>query len=210
MADMEFALKAFVLLGIERILYSYWYIYPKYFEKSVRKGNFGGRLQAEPLLWKVAMILGKYIKIIQFPVIIFDLLTRNELNWNPIIANYGEDNDMQNALLKAGGGVILLFIGQGLNIAVFKALKPIGVYYGYEFGYEVQLVNCFPYNMGIPDPQYWGVVICIWGIYLMLGATSFIVPMLETFWYVMSMQVLENPRGRHFAWKVLGKDLKKE
>ena len=201
MSDIAFTLKAFCLLGIERILYGFWFIYPKAFEKKVREGSFGRRLQAEPLLWKCAMKLGMYVKVFQFSVVIFDLLLRCDLDFPP---------SSQEAIIKAVAGVVLLLIGQGLNYAVFKALKPIGVYYGYEFGYEVPMVTCFPYNTGISDPQYWGVVLCIWGIYLTLGASSYIVPVLETFWYFMSMKVLENQRGRNFAWGVIGKDLKKE
>ncbi len=199
--DAVFAAKALPLLGIERILYGYWYIYPKYFEKSVRDGKFGRRLQAEPLLWKVAMKLGMYIKVFQFSVVAFDLLLRCDLT-NPL--------QSQEAMYVALVGVLLLIMGQGLNYATFAALKPIGVYYGYEFGYDVPMVTGFPYNIGISDPQYWGVVLCIWGIYLALGASSYIVPILETFWYMMSMKVLENPRGRSLARSLLGPDIVKK
>ncbi len=195
--DIGFALKSFFLLSIERFLYGYWYSFPKHFEKSVRNGVFGSRLQAEPLTWKCAMTLGMYIKVFQFSVVIFDLLLRCDLT-NPLSS--------QEAMMKAGCGIVLLMIGQGLNYAVFKALKPIGVYYGYEFGYEVEMVSCFPYNTGISDPQYWGVILCVWGIYLALGVSSYMVPLLETFWYVMSMKVLENPRGRQFARTLIGED----
>jgi hypothetical protein len=201
MFDLVFALKAFVFLGIERFLCGYWYTFPQKFEKQIRDGNFGGRLQAEPRLWKCAMKLKMYIKVFQFSVIGFDLLLRCDLT-NPISS--------QEATCKAIGGVVLIVIGWGLNYAVFKALKPIGVYYGYEFGYDVPRVNCFPYNTSISHPQYWGVVLCIWGIYLALGASSLIVPVLETFWYMMSMKVLENPRGRVLASALIGEDYTKK
>lgn len=201
MIDIGFTIKAFLLLGIERFLYGYWYSFPKHFEKSVRSGKFGSRIQAEPHLWKCAMTLGMYIKVFQFSVIVFDLLVRCDLT---------DPRSSQEALMKAGAGVILVLIGQILNYSVFKALKPVGVYYGYEFGYKVPMVSCFPYNTGISDPQYWGVVSCVWGVYLSLGASSNIVPILETFWYIMSMKVLENPRGRKFARAFIGEDAKKE
>mmetsp|Transcript_4450 Transcript_4450/g.5452 ORF Transcript_4450/g.5452 Transcript_4450/m.5452 type:complete len:149 (+) Transcript_4450:99-545(+) len=146
------------------------------------------------------MRLGMYIKIFQFSVVIADIFFRCELT-NPFSS--------QDALYKAILGAVLILIGQGLNIAVFKALKPIGVYYGYEFGYNVPMVSGFPYNIGISDPQYWGVLCCVWGIYLIAGVTSYIVPLLETFWYMMSMKVLEHPRGRKFARTVLMDDLRK-
>lgn len=204
--DVLFTVISFFLLGIERFLYGYMFIYPKRFEKTVRSGSFGRKLQQESLLWKVAMTLGKYIKIFQFSVVIFDLLIRlrPELIWNPFT------NNGAGAIVRAICGLLLLIIGQGLNVAVFKALKPIGVYYGYEFGYDVKMVSSFPYNICISDPQYWGVVLCIWGIYLMVGTPSYVVPVLETFWYGMSMQVLENPRGRTFAWTYVGADLNSE
>ena len=199
--DIAFTTKALLLLSIERILYGYWFIYPKSFEKNVRNGNFGARLKAEPLLWKCAMTLGMYIKVFQFSVIIFDLLMRCDLT-NPL--------ESTEAMVKAMGGVVLLILGQVLNYATFKALKPIGVYYGYEFGYDVPMVSGFPYNIGISDPQYWGVILCIWGIYLTIGASSYIVPVLETFWYLMSMKLLENQRGRNLARSIFGDDIKKE
>ena len=49
--------------------------------------------------------------------------------------------------------------------------------------------------MGMSDPQYWGVVLTVWGIYIGLGVSSWTVAFIETFWYVMSMKVIESPRG---------------
>ena len=196
---MSFAVKAFLLLGIERILYGFWFIYPESFKAAVRKGTFGASIKAEPLYWKAAMTLGTYIKVFQFSVVIYDLLKRCDIV-NPLI----------NDKLLLSLGVLLIAVGQLLNVAVFNALGGIGVYYGYEFGYKVEMVSCFPYNVRwISDPQYWGVVFTIWGIYLVLGASSYLVPMLETFWYVMSMKVLEHSRGRKVAKSLIGKDIGK-
>ena len=194
--DLLFTICAFFLLSIERILYGYWFCYPKHFEKSVRNGNYGTNLKNEPLLWKCAMTLGMYVKVFQFSVIIYDLLVRCDLAFPLEVQSY-----------HTLAGVVLLVIGQGLNYAVFQALKPIGVYYGHEFGYDVPMVSGFPYNIGISDPQYWGVVLCIWGIYLTVGATSYIVPILETFWYLMSMRLLENQRGRNLLRSIFGEDV---
>jgi hypothetical protein len=66
-------------------------------------------------------------------------------------------------------------------------------------GYKVPFVQCFPYNTGISDPQYWGVVLCVWGIYVLFGipgATSWIVPIQELFWYGMSMKLIEHNNGK--------------
>ena len=78
---------------------------------------------------------------------------------------------------------------------ILSSLGEKGVYYGYELGYEVKLVTTFPYNIGISDPQYWGVVMTIWGIYIGLGVSSWTIAIIESFWYVMSMKLIESPRG---------------
>ena len=196
--DLSFATKAFFLLGIERFLYGYWFIFPNRFKSAVRNGTFGTRLKAEPLYWKVAMRLGMYIKVFQYSVILFDLLGRCQLT-NPLLST--------STKISATLGLLCIAVGQGLNYSVFKALGAIGVYYGYEFGYTIPRVTCFPYNTGLSDPQYWGVVICIWGIYLTVGASSFVVPWLETIWYFTSMKVLESGRGRKLAQSFGIKDI---
>lgn len=195
--ELPFLVNAFVLLGIERILYSFWFIYPQCFIAAVRQGTFGNEIRKEPLIWKAAQKLGVKVKVFQFSVIIYDLIVQ-------CVINKSEFNvDLPVLLL----GIFLIVIGQGLNVAVFNALGGIGVYYGYEFGYAVKMVTCFPYNVSwISDPQYIGVVMTIWGIYLVAGATDFSVPLLETFWYGMSMKVLEHNRGRNFVRSIYGED----
>jgi len=39
--------------------------------------------------------------------------------------------------VQLAAGMLLIFAGQTLNYATFKALGAKGVYYGYEFGYHV-------------------------------------------------------------------------
>lgn len=96
-----------------------------------------------------------YIKVFQFGVCTYDLLVLDRTN----VVN----NLIQGGMLatpektaQLAFGLLLLFIGQVLNYAVFEALGAKGVYYGYEFGYPVSRVYCFPYNLSISDPQYWG------------------------------------------------------
>ncbi|GFH56982.1 hypothetical protein CTEN210_13458 [Chaetoceros tenuissimus] len=194
--EMQFAANAFFLLGIERILYATWFIYPNSFKYHVRKGSFGKQIQNESLYWKNAMTLGTYIKVFQFGVCIYDLFFRSSIS-SPL------NVDPLQLLL----GLALIVMGQGLNVAVFKALGGIGVYYGYEFGYKVKRVSCFPYNVSwISDPQYWGVVFTIWGIYLCFDVNDFTFPLLETFWYLCSMKFLEHTRGRNIVQQILGPD----
>ncbi len=192
-----FSVAAFFLLGIERVLYAFWYCYPNKFKASVRNGTFGKSAQEEPLYWKSAMTLGKYIKVFQFSVIAYDLISRCDID-------FGTDKLPQMCI-----GIALILLGQFLNVAVFNALGAIGVYYGYEFGYDVPMVSCFPYNVSwISDPQYWGVVLTVWGLYISFGFphTQWEVPILETFWYVMSMKVFEHPRGRAASRYIFGDD----
>ena len=92
------------------------------------------------------------------------------------------------------------------NVAVFKALGGTGVYYGSDLGCIVARVLSFPYNVRcVSDPQYWGIVFTMWGLCLMLDASS--IPIIETCWYVRSMQFLRYERGRTFLRKIMGDDI---
>jgi hypothetical protein len=197
-----FPVAALFLLGIERFLYGYVFHFPTQFKANCKNRAFGTKLQQEPLFWKGFMQLGIYVKVFQYSVCIYDILNRCTLK-NPIwdAGRAGDFGVFIDQITSSEGfqfwfGLLLVAIGQFLNYAVFKALGGIGVYYGWELGYKVERVTCFPYNTGISDPQYWGVVICIWGIYIALGASSYLTPCLETFWYAMSVKVIENSRGR--------------
>ena len=121
-------LACFVLLGIERLLYGYCYHFTDHFKLSVRKGTFGAKIQAEPLYWRCMMELGKYVKVFQFGVLVFDLIVRR---------NVADDlSDPTSWSTKRTvtffGGLFFVLLGQFLNLSVFHALTPKGVYYGYE------------------------------------------------------------------------------
>lgn len=195
---LPFAIVAFFMLGIERILYGYCFICTNHFKKSVDKNAIPGLSQVQKddgksNYWRCMQRLGVYIKVFQVSVCSYDLLVLDYENVKLNLFHGGmvtnPDMHIQLAI-----GILLIFAGQTLNYAVFKALGAKGVYYGYEFGYPVARVSCFPYNLPISDPQYWGVVMCIFGIYLTVGASNFLVPIFELFWYLMSMKVLENPK----------------
>lgn len=121
-------LTCFVLLGIERLLYGYCYHFTDHFKLSVRKGTFGAKIQAEPLYWRCMMKLGKYVKVFQFGVLIFDLILRK--NVADELLEPGEWSTERTITFFSG--LLLVLLGQFLNIAVFRALTPKGVYYGYE------------------------------------------------------------------------------
>ena len=101
-----------------------------------------------------------YIKVFQFGVCIYDLLVLDHNNvWDNVFKARMISTPEKSAQLAFG--LMLLFIGQVLNYFVFKALGAKGVYYGYEFGYPTARVSCFPYNLNISDPQYWGKCLII-------------------------------------------------
>jgi hypothetical protein len=190
-----------VLLSVERLLYGYWFHFPHHFKVACTKGVFGSSIQHEPVAWRNAMTLGGYVKIFQFGVAIYDLgfVCQYPL-WNNIHNTADSVFFSASRIQHISLGLILIVLGQGLNIAVFRALGAKGVYYGSQFGYnDVPWVQGFPYNLGISDPQYWGVIWTIWGIYILVGASSWLFPVLETFWYVLSMQLLEHSRGHSLA-----------
>ena len=118
----------FFLLGIERLVYGYCYHFTDHFKKSVRKGSFGPKIQAEPLYWRCMLELGKWVKVFQFSVLIFDWVVQKNVSDDLLTpADWSVERTT-----KFGIGLLLVLLGQFLNIAVFRALKPKGVYYGYE------------------------------------------------------------------------------
>ena len=60
--------------------------------------------------------------------------------------------------------LVLIAMGQALNSGVYSALGTTGTYYGCRFGESVPWVTAFPYNLGMPDPQYWGSIFTLVGL----------------------------------------------
>ena len=239
--DYRYVMIMVSLLSIERILYSYFYIYPQHFMDTCAKGKWGKNFQIQTPKWKCVMTLSIYTKVfIQFPVAIYDILIYNTIFQHIVDNHNNKGNDMwsnlyDNIVTNPDGsnhflhllilGIVLLLIGQGLNVASYNALGNAGIYYGYELGYKLPYItNKFPYTTTVSKyflkhPQYTGVLCSIWGIYMMiyslvtaamtststatassvslLSLSFFLFPVVETFWYVASMKVLENPRGRN-------------
>lgn len=139
-----------------QLLYSYCFICTDHFKKSVDQKKIPGlsNVSKDGFYWRCMQRLGMYIKVFQFGVCIYDLLVLDREN---IFNNLnGGMLSTPEKTAQLAFGLLLLFIGQVLNYAVFEALGAKGVYYGYEFGYPVARVYCFPYNLNISDPQYWG------------------------------------------------------
>jgi len=55
-------------------------------------------------------------------------------------------------------------VGQTLNYAIYKKIGKAGVYYGYRLGIDVPWVTGYPFNVGIPHPQYIGSCITCIGV----------------------------------------------
>jgi hypothetical protein len=60
--------------------------------------------------------------------------------------------------------LVLIGVGQALNSGVYSSLGTTGTYYGVRFGETVPWVTTFPYNLGMPDPQYWGSIFTLVGL----------------------------------------------
>jgi len=180
-----FAFFAFCLLGIERFVYGFIYQYPNSFKKLCEGSLKAVWLKKKKLYWDVAKEIGIWIKVFQFGVIAYDILWR-----------IGLSVPSTNSLVV---GLTLVGAGQVLNVATYNAIGAMGVYYGEQLGYDVPWCHNFPYNFGLGDPQYWGVVLCVWGMYTILapGLTDVLsgqclIPFYETFWYIASMKLLEH------------------
>jgi hypothetical protein len=57
-----------------------------------------------------------------------------------------------------------IFLGQLLNMAIYKAIGKNGVYYGYKLGRPVPWCTTFPFNAFTAHPQYVGCIATIVGL----------------------------------------------
>ncbi len=118
----------FILLGIERLLYGYCFHLTDHFKRAVRRGTFGSGVRSESTYWQSMMRLGKLVKVFQFSVFTYDWAGRGNVSYD--LMNPWEWSAERTAQFFIGLSLVLL--GQFLNVAVFRALTPKGVYYGYE------------------------------------------------------------------------------
>ena len=91
-------------------------------------------------------------------------------------------------------GLALIIAGQFLNAMVFYRLGATGVFYGDRLGHALPWCRDFPFSL-MTHPQYVGVVLSIWGLFLALRFPYddwFLVPALETVYYVLGAR-LEDP-----------------
>ncbi|MEX1081609.1 MAG: methyltransferase [Halofilum sp. (in: g-proteobacteria)] len=84
--------------------------------------------------------------------------------------------------------LLLIAIGQLLNMAVFARLGRAGTFYGVRFGQSVPWVEGFPFSM-VSHPQYTGTVLSIWGLFLLMRFPQsdwIALPILATIYYAFN------------------------
>ncbi|KAL1528624.1 hypothetical protein AB1Y20_009962 [Prymnesium parvum] len=152
----NFQVAAF-LLFIERATYTWVHSFSASFMKFV-KSPLGRALGEKPL--DVVLNLFFINKTIQmgtfigwyFYIIDFESPFVHGYAWHTVTR-------LQWVLLAQA-----LVIGQGLNMAIYRAIGKSGVYYGYRLGMDVPWVVGFPFNVGIPHPQYIGACLTCFGV----------------------------------------------
>lgn len=84
-------------------------------------------------------------------------------------------------------GAGLIVFGQILNLSVFYRLGKVGVFYGNRFGHQIPWCQRFPFSW-FKHPQYMGVLLSIWGFFLVMRFPHddwYLLPALETVYYVL-------------------------
>ena len=88
--------------------------------------------------------------------------------------------------------IVLIAIGQTLNAFVWYRIGVEGVCYGKTFGRNPPWCTQFPYNL-LSDPQYIGAIFTVWGLFLLVSEGApldwFVIPVIETVYYMVSMKV---------------------
>jgi phosphatidyl-N-methylethanolamine N-methyltransferase len=92
-------------------------------------------------------------------------------------------------------GVMLIALGQALNVSVFRRLGKIGVFYGNKFGHSVSWCRKFPFTW-FEHPQYVGTVLAIWGFFFAMRFPAhdwIVVPLLESVYYAAGARLERDP-----------------
>jgi methylene-fatty-acyl-phospholipid synthase len=92
-------------------------------------------------------------------------------------------------------GALLIGLGQGLNVSVFKRLGKVGVFYGNKFGHPVSWCRRFPFTW-FEHPQYIGTVLAIWGVFFAMRFPApdwVFVPLLESIYYAAGARLERDP-----------------
>jgi methylene-fatty-acyl-phospholipid synthase len=173
---MATILGAAALLSLERLFYVWLCREPRTFAGLCVIPGTGGRI--DPVLG-VQLVFG-VCKAVQFGVFLWWCLRFGDGRLWPLEAS--------PAALALGGGLVAA--GQWLNVAVFRRIGRVGVFYGGQLGRAVPWRAEGPFSW-FRHPQYVGVVASIWGLFLVARYPApdwFVLPLLETVYYALSIR----------------------
>uniref|UniRef100_A0A7S0Q3H6 phosphatidyl-N-methylethanolamine N-methyltransferase n=1 Tax=Coccolithus braarudii TaxID=221442 RepID=A0A7S0Q3H6_9EUKA len=68
--------------------------------------------------------------------------------------------------------LLLMGVGQSLNLSIYRAIGKDGVYYGFKLGRPVPWSTAFPFNAGFRHPQYVGGMLSQLGVFALLATPS--------------------------------------
>jgi len=178
------------VLGPERLVYGFVYHYTPSFRRLAGLGEKG---KAD---LTIMHSLVSTFKVVQICAVASDLGPK--INWSfPLDRMLGDESSMARLAL----GAAFVVFGQILNVSIYKAIGSVGVHYGHELGHDVEWCTGWPFTV-LRNPQYIGVVLTFWGIYLGLSPSWtdyewFCIPLVISFWYTMSCNILEAGTPRH-------------
>lgn len=134
------------IFWMHTFLYSYIWLYPEHFKKVFHK--WIAYYDTPMDFYQYLAIIIKVIQIVSFGLVLIfwqGRATTSETQFNL--------------------SMLLILIGQFLNISVFLAIGIKGVYYGFRFGYKIDRCHGFPFNIGLRHPQYLGMILSWHGLF---------------------------------------------
>jgi methylene-fatty-acyl-phospholipid synthase len=182
------------VLGPERLTYGFVYHYTPSFRRIC---NLGATGKADLTIMHT---LVSTFKVVQILAVASDLGPK--LKWSLPLAAMVAD---ESAMLRLAVGLALIAFGQLLNASIYWAIGSVGVHYGHQLGHTVPWCEGWPFTF-LSNPQYIGVVLTFWGIYLALAPSWtdyewFTIPLVISFWYFWSCNLLEAGTPRHTLGK---------
>ena len=98
--------------------------------------------------------------------------------------------------------MVLIVIGQMLNLMTFWRLGRVGIFYGVRFGHEVAWCSQFPFSV-FRNPQYLGTVLSIWGLFIAVRFEQpdwLLIPLLQTLYYALGAHFEKDSPGQPGAY----------
>lgn len=191
-----------LVLCWERLAYGVVYHYTPTFRRVF---NLGASGKAD--LSIMHTLVGTF-KVVQVCTVAYDILSRVEwreallrMEWAAVGSSITSNALAQPARLAAA--LLLLGFGQLLNVSIYSAIGSVGVHYGHQLGHDVPWCTGWPFTW-LSNPQYIGVVLTFWGVYLFFAPTWpwgalawYTIPLVISALYTASCNVLEAGTPRH-------------